>query len=333
MSKYDVEAMVGVSAALADPTRVRILALLRSGELSVRDIVAVLDQSQPRVSRHLKLLAEAGLIRRNAEGSFAYFRLVDTPFNAFLDRLLNEDDPVLTRDRAALFKVRRSRESEANAYFARVAPAWDRLRSRHVEVDEIERTILERLPARFESLLDLGTGTGRMLELLRDRFAHGLGVDVSPDMLRLARTRLEKAGIRHARVRQGDARGLAPDIHVPDRGFDVVTVHRVLVHSNEPERIVEEAARLLADGGRLLVVDFAAHDLEELARDQKHRRLGIGDAEIADWMRAGGLEPSEPYHLTSPRKDGLTVTFWGARKPAGAGSRSAANAERLFNED
>ena len=308
--------------ALGDPTRLRIAALLREGELTVSDLVEVLGQSQPRLSRHLKLLCEAGLASRSSEGAYAYFRLLAHPLTEATLGALDDADIWRARDEAALHALRTRREAEREAYFAAQAEQWDALRAQHVPLARVDAAVREALPGPFDALLDIGTGTGHVLELLSDRFGQGLGVDTSPDMLRMARTRIDGAGMRHVRVRRADARAIDPLSveEMPREGFDAVVIHQVLRHIDRPGRVLAEAARLMAPGGTLLVVDFAPHDLTVLKTEHQHQRLGLADDEMAAWFAEAGLEADGRVAL-EPDGDGrLTVILWRAVKPASAGT-------------
>jgi ubiquinone/menaquinone biosynthesis C-methylase UbiE len=300
---------LGVLRAAAEETRLRILALLAEGELSVSDLTDILGQSQPRISRHLKLLVEAGLIERHREGAWAFFRLSEhraglvDPLIAGLDRAR----PPLSEDRARLDAVRVQRAEAAQSFFARLAPKWDELRSLHVPEATVEAAVLDALgPRPVGSLLDLGTGTGRMLGLLAPRAARAIGLDSSHAMLSVARANLERQGLARVELRQGD-------IHAPPfaRGsFDLVSVHQVLHYLDDPARALRAAARLVAPGGRLLVVDFAPHDLEFLRTAQAHRRLGFSTEQIAGWLAEAGLPAVASRDLAPTTSGQLTVTLW-----------------------
>ncbi|MER2264039.1 ArsR/SmtB family transcription factor [Methylobacterium oxalidis] len=302
---------LGVLRAAAEETRLRILALLADGELSVSDLTDILGQSQPRISRHLKLLVEAGLIERHREGAWAFFRLCEgaaglvDPLIAGLDRGV----PPLSEDQARREAVRAQRAEAAQSFFARLAPKWDQLRSLHVPEATVEAAVLEVLgPRPIQSLIDLGTGTGRMLALLAPRAGRATGLDSSHAMLSVARANLERLGLSRVDLRQGD-------IHAPPFGrgsFDLVVVHQVLHYLDDPTRALREAARLVAPGGRLLVVDFAPHDLEFLRESQAHRRLGFAPEQVSAWLAEAGLGSVETRDLapTAQAEHQLTVTLW-----------------------
>lgn len=297
--------------AAGEETRLRILALLFEAELTVSDLTAILRQSQPRISRHLKLLAEAGLIERFREGTWAFFRLAEHGggaelARALLDRL-NPADQTMARDRARLASVRAARAAAAQAYFRAHAAEWDRIRKLHVADDAVEAAIRAALGDKpFRSLLDLGTGTGRMLELFGPEIERGLGLDLSLDMLLLARDRLERAGLRHCSVRQGDIY----DLPLPNDSFDIVILHQVLHFLDDGARAIHEAARVLRPGGRLLVVDFAPHEQEFLREQFAHRRLGFAPETVAQWMTACGLEPVMHKSLAPEPEGKIAVSLW-----------------------
>jgi ubiquinone/menaquinone biosynthesis C-methylase UbiE len=281
----------GALKAAGEATRLRILALVAEAELTVSDLTDILRQSQPRISRHLKLLAEAGLVERFREGSWAFFRLGERGGSAALAReliaRLDPGDATVARDRERLAAVRTARAAAAQTYFRRHAAEWDRIRKLHVADAAVEDAIRATLAgAPMRALLDLGTGTGRMLELFGPEIERGLGLDLSHDMLALARARLDRAGLRHCSVRQGDIYDLA----LPKNSFDVVIIHQVLHFLDDSARAIEEAARVLRPGGRLLVVDFAPHDLEFLRDDHAHRRLGFASETVTAWLTAAGLD-------------------------------------------
>ena len=307
----------GLKAA-AEDTRLRLLALLGEAELTVSDLTEILGQSQPRISRHLKLLAEAGLVERHREASWAFYRRAGEGEGAALGetllQLLDPADPVLARDRERLARVRAARAAAAQEYFRRHASEWNEIRKLHVADAAVESAILDALKGvRIESLLDLGTGTGRMLELFGPNIDRGLGVDLNPEMLAVARANLERAGLKNCAVRQGEFYNLA----LGRDAFDVVIVHQVLHYLDDGARAIREAARVLRPGGRLVVVDFAPHDLEFLRDDHAHRRLGFAEETVAQWMRAAGLEMALHRSL-APKKDRkgkLTVSLWLGRDP------------------
>jgi ubiquinone/menaquinone biosynthesis C-methylase UbiE len=307
--------------ALADPTRLRIVALLRLMELSVGELAQVLGQSQPRVSRHLKILADAGVLERRKEGSWVFLTLVDgerlEPLFALLDVWADSATQALFgSDAARTESIRADRAEAANRYFTGHAEVWDQIRSLHVAESEVERAIDTGLGNRpLGRLVDIGTGTGRMIELFGPRASQAIGIDRSSEMLRLARVKLEAAGIQSS-LRQGDMYALP----LADHSADSVIIHQVLHYAHSPAAAIAEAARVLAPGGTLLVVDFAAHEREELRDRDAHIRLGFEDEVMAGWFAAAGLQTNDVRHLEGGE---LTVTLWRGVKAAVPQRRAA----------
>jgi len=307
--------------ALADPTRLRILALLRLMELSVGELAQVLGQSQPRVSRHLKILADAGVLERRKEGSWVFLTLGEVervePMFELIDGWADTGTEALfAADVARLEVVRADRAEAAARYFTAHAGNWDQIRSLHVAEADVEKAIDRTLGKRpLGRLVDIGTGTGRMIELFAPRAAYSIGIDKSSEMLRLARVKLEAAGISSS-LRQGDMYALP----LQDESADCVIIHQVLHYAHSPAAAISEAARVLSPGGTLLIVDFAAHDREELRASDAHIRLGFDDEVMAGWFAAAGLETDHVEHLEGGE---LTVTIWRGVKPALAQRRAA----------
>lgn len=317
---------IDVLRAIGEDTRFRIVLLLHRGELTVSDLTDILGQSQPRISRHLKLLTEAGVVEKHREGTWAFFDLVTTGpiadvVGAAIDAV-DPDDPVLAADLDRLALVRNQRAATAQEYFAAIAERWDEERSLHAPDDVVEAAIVEALAERpYHSVLDMGTGTGRMLQLLiGDRLdVRAIGLDNSHSMLGVARANLERVEVHGVDLRQGDV--YSPPV---EPGFDLVVVHQVLHFLHDPARAVHEARRLLNPGGRLLIVDFAPHALEFLRADHAHRRLGFRDDTIVGWLEQSGLRPDEPCRIepqhgaTNPDDERLVVTLWLAHDRAAA---------------
>lgn len=312
--RFPLDTLVDVLKTAGESTRFRLLALLSRGDLTVTDLTEILGQSQPRISRHLKLLVEEALINRYQEGAWAYFRLQHEGAGASLVRTLlaaaADDDPVLQRDSERLAAVKRQRAERAQAYFSRNASEWDELRRLHASDAAIEKALLQLLGnAPIDSLLDLGTGTGWILQLLASRYKRAVGVDASRDMLTVARANLDRAGILKASVRHADILNLT----LEGQDFDLVTIHHVLHFIDEPELAITEAARVLRPGGRLLIVDFAPHALEYLRQEHAHVRLGFSHETIGDWLGHLGLDVEKAIDLSPEKAGGLTVTIWLAR--------------------
>jgi ubiquinone/menaquinone biosynthesis C-methylase UbiE len=309
---------LAVFSALADPTRLRILSLLRAMELSIGELALVLGQSQPRVSRHVKIMADAGLLARRREGSWVFLALGDmvVPLLVAIDAWQGDGDYWAVADIARLAAVRADRARAAEDYFNAHAAEWDAMRSLHVAESEVEaaiRTVLADAPV--GRLVDIGTGTGRMIELLGAEAESAIGIDRSPEMLRLAREKLAGTGLANVELRQGDMFALP----LLSGCADVVIIHQVLHYAQHPAAVVAEAARLLAPHGRLLVVDFGPHEKEELRSRDAHVRLGFTDAQIVSWFAAAGLESAAPVALAGGE---LTVNLWLGRLTVPAGTRA-----------
>ncbi len=322
--KLSAKQAVDVLRAAGEPTRLRILALLEREELAVLELCRVLDQSQPRVSRHLKLLAEAGLVERFPDGAWVFYRLAGAGrqrevIDEVLSRL-NPEDPGLSRDRRKLDDVQAERSAAAQAYFAENAAQWDRIRSLYVSDADVEAQVLKAAGSkRVRRLVDLGSGTGRMLALLGPQAEQALGLDLSQQMLNIARRNAAEAGLTNVELRHGDIF----DTRLPDASADLVVVHQVLHYLGDPAAAVREAARIVAPEGRLIIVDFAPHKHEFLREQHQHRRLGFSDDEIGRWLADAGLPQTEQCALPPARTDGLTVKIWAAQR-APTALRSAA---------
>ncbi len=327
-----LDALVDVLKAAGEPTRMRLLALLAAGDLTVTDLTEILGQSQPRISRHLKLLAEVALIDRYQEGAWAYFRLRQEGGRVALVRELlaaaAPDDAILARDAMRLSTLKKARAEKAQAYFSRNAAEWDELRRLHVSEGDVEAALKAMVGEEpVDTLLDLGTGTGRILQLFEGIYRRGIGVDASRDMLAVARSNLDKAGITKASIRHGDIFNLPLD----GQSFDLVTVHQVLHYLDEPEAAIAEAARMLAPGGRLVIIDFAPHGLEYLRDEHAHARLGFSHQMMEDWLQKAGLALEKTTDLAPEGADEgkLTVTIWLARDERAASSISDMPRQRL----
>jgi len=308
---------VEIMRAAGEPTRLRILALLKREELAVLELTRVLGQSQPRVSRHLKLLTDAGLVERFPDGAWVFYRLVgDGPACRMVEVMLAvivADDEGLARDAERLAGVRAERADQAASYFADNAERWDEIRAFHTSETAVEAAIVAAVgEGPFSRLIDLGTGSGRMLTLLGTRAASALGLDLSRQMLNIARSRVAEAGLTACELRHGDIHGTG----LASGAADLVVVHQVLHYLSEPAAAVAEAARLTAPGGKLLIVDFAPHEHEFLRAEHRHRRLGFSDEEISRWLQGAGLARIHATALPPATGDGVTVKIWSAERDA-----------------
>mgnify|MGYP000060535995 CR=1 FL=1 len=309
------EEVIEALRAAGEPTRLRILALLADEELAVMELSQILDQSQPRVSRHLKLLSDAGLIERFPDGAWVFYRVAADPaMRHFVDQVLDmieSSDIGMQRDAERLDAVRGERSSDAQSYFARNAARWDEIRSLYVSEANVEAAIIAAAGSGpFERMIDLGTGAGRMLALLGPKAKDAIGLDLSQQMLNVARLHVTEAGLEGVELRHGDIFAT----RLPDRSADLVVVHQVLHYLSDPASAVMEAARLVAPGGRLLIIDFAPHALEFLREAHQHRRLGFSDDEMGRWMAEAGLLAPDLTTLPSASSEGLTVKIWVAKR-------------------
>ena len=309
-----MEKLLSALRAAGEPTRLRILAILALGELTVSELTQVMLQSQPRISRHLKLLADAGLVVRYPEGSWVFYRLHEqaevSPILAEIIAGLPNDDHDLQRDRERLAEVRAERAARAQSYFAANAAHWDSLRAHHIPESAVEERMAELIgDAPMNLMVDLGTGTGRMLEIFGGGSQRAIGFDVSPDMLTIARAKLDDMGFENCQVRQGDC----ANVPLEDNVADVVILHQVLHFLDDPQRAVNEAARIARPGGAILIADFGPHEMESLRDEHAHRRLGFSDEEMQAMLDTAGLRLMAGDMLAAKNTQ-LTIGMWQAEK-------------------
>jgi SAM-dependent methyltransferase len=312
-----MERLLGMLRAAGDATRLRLLLLLGRAELTVSEITEIIGQSQPRVSRHLKVLCDAGLLERVKEGAWVFYRGVDRGDAAELARAFaqwpaSNTDAVLRGDQQRLAEVRAERAQQAAKYFAANAAHWKKIRALHVPESEVERSVVRLLQnGPLEQVLDAGTGTGRMLEVLSSHIRRGIGIDSSPEMLTIARDRLASAGILNCQVRRADVYRLPFADGSTKEGFDAVVFHQVLHFLDDPQAAIREARRVIRAGGRILVADFAPHELEFLRKDYAHRRLGFSNSEVEGWFRSAGLKSvATESFAPPPGAQALSVVIW-----------------------
>jgi ArsR family transcriptional regulator len=317
-----MEALLSSLRAAAEPTRLRLLVLCGQGEITVGELTEIIGQSQPMVSRHLKQLCGAGLLERFKEGKSVFYRRVEDGAERDIGRalcaLVPAGDAIVARDGKRRLAAAEARAAAAASYFSANAKSWDELRSLYVEESEVEAALLALIGEEpIDAMLDIGTGTGRMLQLLAGRVRRGIGVDLSRDMLAVARSNLQRARVPHCHVRLANMYSLP----LAGAAVDMVMFHQVLHFADRPAAAIVDAVRVLRPGGRMVIVDFAPHELEYLRAEQAHRRLGFSEAEVASWCRAAGAEATLVRQL--PGKP-LTVNIWLAARPATALARSAA---------
>jgi ArsR family transcriptional regulator len=286
-----MDATIDVLRAAGEVTRLRILALLSCGELTAGELSNVLGQSQPRVSRHLKLLVEAGIILRRPEGAWVFVRLSNQEPAAGLVKnilaTLNDADDVIVRDKARLKEIKDKREAQAKAHFETISGEWQSLRKLHQPEAAVEKAMLQLVKGRrFDFHIDLGSGFGDLLEAFAKQTKWGEGIDRSRGMLAMARARFDDRNDRHICVRMGDIMALP---YQPQTA-DLVTIHQVLHYLDNPQGAISEAARILKRNGILLIADFAPHEFEELREKFGHLRLGFDAQEIREWCEDAGLQ-------------------------------------------
>lgn len=318
--------LLGLKAA-AEPTRLRIMALCQESSLTVSDFTQILRQSQPNLSRHLKLLVAAGLLERSREGSFAYYSIArqgdGAELAAMLTRLCPKDDPILQRDGLQLDQIKKIRAARASNYFRDHADSWEEIRGIYSNNNAIEQKIIELVQGILPSLprldqngqfipqklglhLDLGTGGGRLLEILAPYCQHQIGIDQSREMLAVARAKLDHPPYRHISLRQADLY----NVPLEDGSVNLITLFHVLHYVDEPLRALREAARLLAPMGSLLLADFIAHERQELREEHSHIWLGFSELEIMTLCQTAGLRPPRQYLLPATDANGLTAAIW-----------------------
>lgn len=305
-----MDALLAALRAAAEPTRLRLLALAARGAFCVTELTEILGQSQPRLSRHLKLLCDSGLLERQREGANVWFALPTGPDGALARELvahLPPDDAILEADRRQAARVLAERARAANERFRRQGADWDEMRALDLPAQAVEAALLSLVPERAAArLLDIGTGTGRVLELLAPRVAQGLGVDASKTMLALARARLARAGLTHCAVRLADMYRLP----LADASFDIAVLQMVLHYAEDPAGVLAEASRVLRPNGRLIVIDLARHGRDDIAAKLAHRWPGFADATMQDLLGEADLTPGEPLTVAGP----LAIRVWPATR-------------------
>jgi ArsR family transcriptional regulator len=309
-----MEHLLASLRAAAEPTRLRLLALAGRGAFCVTEFTEILGQSQPRLSRHLKLLCDCGLLDREREGANVWFALPHGEAGALARDLvarLPQDDPILEADRRLAARVLAERARAASESFRRQGADWDEMRALDLPAAAVEEALLSLVPEPDAGrLLDIGTGTGRVLELLAHHISQGIGVDASKAMLALARSRLARADLTHCSVRLADMYRLP----LQETSFDIAVLQMVLHYAEDPPGVLAEAARVLRPGGRLLVVDLARHDQGTVLARFAHRWPGFDDAAMRSLLGDAGFEANEVLDVPGP----LAVRIWVGTRAADA---------------
>ncbi len=309
-----MERLLASLRAAAEPTRLRLLALAGRGAFCVSELTEILGQSQPRLSRHLKLLCDSGLLDRVREGANVWFTLPYGESGVLARDLiarLPEDDPTLEADRRQAARVLAERARIASESFRRQGADWDEMRALGLPAARVEAALLALAPKSDAGrLLDIGTGTGRVLELLAPRFSQEVGIDASKAMLALARARLARAGLIHCSVRLADMYRLP----LAEASFDVAVMQMVLHYAEDPSGVLAEAARVLSPGGRLIVIDLAQHGRDDLLSRLAHRWPGFSDETMRSLLEGAGMRPGMPRTIDGP----LVIRLWPATRTADA---------------
>ncbi|MEE9446650.1 MAG: metalloregulator ArsR/SmtB family transcription factor [Arenicellales bacterium] len=307
-----MDTLIKALKAAGETTRLRILAALSQHELTVSELVSLLGQSQPRVSRHLKLLLDAGLLLRFQEGSWVFHRLSSSTHASEVAQsvlaLIDFDDPQVIKDSERLARIKAESAKRATDYFAQNAGDWDKIRTMVGSDTSIETAMLKVIAGNtYNSMIDMGTGTGRILQIFSPHVQHATGYDSSQEMLKLARANIEQAKLKNCQVRLGDISALPDD----KASADLITIHQVMHYLDRPFAVIEEAKRLLAKQGKILIIDFAAHQHEFLRTEHAHRRLGFANNEVAFWCESNDLKLIDTQKIThNNHKDSLDVMLW-----------------------
>lgn len=284
--------MLDTLKALADPTRLRLLSLLAHGEFTVQELTAMLEMGQSRISRHLKILSDAGILHVKRQGTWGYYRLGEE------NPLFRELWPTLERraealperraDREGLARILEERRRRSQEFFDRHARQWDRLVREVLPAADCREALAAAVPA-SSLVLEIGVGTGTLLSDLCRKGAQVVGVDHSPAMLEQARARAAAEGLTGVDLRLGEMTHLP----LPDAAAEAAVLNMVLHHAPQPALIFGEIARVLRPGGTLVVADLLRHDLEWARERMADQWLGFERDELSPWLAAAGFEMAD----------------------------------------
>lgn len=280
--------MLDLLKALADPCRLRLVAVLLRAEFTVQELTQILDMGQSRISRHLKILSEAGVLSVKRQGTWSYYRVgEDSAFFCAIrpafEREL-EQLPQRREDLAAVALALEARRRRSLEFFDQHARTWDVLSRTLLPVPQYQERLLSLVPT-VDTLLEIGVGTGALLPDLSRRAAKVIGVDHSPAMLDEARRRLDHAGNSAAELRLGEM------THLPlaDGGAGCVVANMVLHHAADPQAVLAEITRVLKPGGILVLADLARHEREWAREQLADQWLGFEEEELRGWLQGAGL--------------------------------------------
>ncbi len=280
--------MLETLKALADPCRLRLTAVLLSGEFTVQELTRIMDMGQSRISRHLKILTEAGVLTVKRQGTWSYYRAgEECRFFSAIRPAFERELEMLTersRDMAAVAEVLEERRRRSQEFFDRHARQWDDLARTLLPVPEYHKRLIKQVPEGV-TLLEIGIGTGALLIELAARAANVIGVDHSPAMLEEARRRLANDGVSSVELRLGEMS------HLPlsDGSVGCVVANMVLHHAADPAAVLAEIRRVLVPGGVLLLADLARHEREAAREQLADQWLGFEENELTDWLKLAGF--------------------------------------------
>jgi DNA-binding transcriptional ArsR family regulator len=272
--------------AISEPTRFRLVRLCAQGELTVSELMRIVGQSQPRVSRHLKLLQDAGILERFREQHWVFYRVAQEEHYQLLVsgliKQIEKNETIIQLDQSRLIELQAARATLSETFIETELPDWLRLHEYHGDTARFESAVQDALAEKTVGhLLDVATGTGRMLKIVGPLASSGVGIDLSKKMVTVARSVLAESGLAHLTVRQEDMY----QMRFAARHFDTITIDQVLYFATNPDALIKETARVLKYGGRLLVVAFTASKTAKTPPS-----VGIELSDIQQWIESAGLK-------------------------------------------